>query len=153
MGGVFQWFRYQLVRRIFKHCGKNVDVNRKANFGNGRMVSIGDNSGIGANCRIPNNITIGSNVMMAPDCIILSNVNHKFDRIDVPMREQGVNYTKLTNIGNDVWIGQSVIITPGRTVKDGCVIAAGTVLTKDFPEYSVVGGNPSRLIRNRLSKQ
>ena len=53
-------------------------------------------------------------------------------------------------IGNDVWIGREVLFTPGRTVLDGTVIAARTCLCKDFPEYSVVGGNPSRLIKTRI---
>lgn len=150
IGLLFKWMRYQLVRHIFAECGKNVDVNRRVHFGNGRSVSIGDNSGIGANCHIPCNIVIGDNVMMAPNCCILGNVNHRFDRTDIPMREQGVKYTNRTIIGNDVWIGQNVLITPGRVIKDGCIIAAGTVLTKDFPAYSIIGGNPSVLIRRRI---
>lgn len=90
--------------------------------------------------------------MMAPDCIILGNINHQYERTDIPMREQGVKYSKPTVIGNDVWIGQNVLITPGRIIKDGCILAAGTVLTKDFPEYSIIGGNPSKIIRSRLEK-
>lgn len=86
---------------------------------------------------------------MAPDCCILANVNHTFSRTDIPMREQGVSYTNPTIIGDDVWIGQNVLITPGRKVSNGTIIAAGTVVTKDFPEYSIIGGNPSRLIRCR----
>ncbi len=150
VGPLSKWIRYQLVRHIFAHCGKNVDVNRRVNFGSGRYVSIGDNSGLGANSHIPNSIVIGANVMMAPNCYILGNVNHQFDRTDIPMREQGIKYTNPTVIGNDVWIGQNTLITPGRIIKDGCIIAAGTVLTKDYPEYSIIGGNPSRLIRSRL---
>lgn len=148
-GIIFKKVRYHLVKHIFSSCGNNVDINRRANFGNGRNVSIGNNSGIGSNCHVPNNITIGSNVMMAPNCCILGNINHRFERIDIPMREQGIKYTNKTIIGNDVWIGQNVLITPGRTIKDGCILAAGTVLTKDFPEYSIIGGNPSKLIRSR----
>ena len=149
-GGVYKLIRYQLVRHLFAKCGNNVDVNRKVNFGSGRNVCIGDNSGLGSNCSLPNNIIIGSNVMMAPNCCILGNINHRFERTDIPMREQGVSYTKRTEIGNDIWIGQNVLITPGRIIKDGSVIAAGTVLTKDFPAYSVVGGNPSKLIKSRI---
>lgn len=148
-GRIYKYIRYILVRHIFKKCGTNVDVNRKARFGNGRNVSVGDNSGIGSNCSIPNNISIGSNVMMAPNCCILTNMNHKYDRIDVPIKDQGIKYTKPTFIGNDVWIGQNVLITPGRVINNGSILAAGTVLTKDFPEYSIIGGNPSKLIRSR----
>ena len=52
-------------------------------------------------------------------------------------------------IGNDVWIGRSVFIMSGRNVANGSIIAAGTVLTKDFPEFSIIGGNPSKLIKSR----
>jgi virginiamycin A acetyltransferase len=56
-----------------------------------------------------------------------------------------------TIIGNDVWIGYKAVIMPGITIGDGAIIAAKTVVTKDVPPYSVVGGNPSRLIKKRFS--
>ena len=57
--------------------------------------------------------------------------------------------SRVTVIEDDVWIGRNVIMTPGRLIKKGSIIAAGCVLSKDFPEYSIVGGNPSKLIRIR----
>jgi acetyltransferase-like isoleucine patch superfamily enzyme len=65
------------------------------------------------------------------------------------MRGRGT-IKKQTVIENDVWIGRQCIFTPGRIVRTGTIIAAGTVLCKDFPEYSIVGGNPSKLIKSRL---
>jgi virginiamycin A acetyltransferase len=56
-----------------------------------------------------------------------------------------------TIIGNDVWIGYKAVIMPGITIGDGAIIAAKTVVTKDVPPYSVIGGNPSRLIKKRFS--
>ena len=56
---------------------------------------------------------------------------------------------KITRIGHDVWIGRDVHMTPSRTISDGSVIAMIAVLTKDFPPYSVVGGNPAKLIKSR----
>lgn len=53
---------------------------------------------------------------------------------------------KLTIIEDDVWIGRNVTMTPERTIKTGSIIGTGCVLTKDFPPYSIVGGNPGRLI-------
>lgn len=55
-----------------------------------------------------------------------------------------------TTIGNDIWIGINVTFTAGSTVKKGSIIGIGCVLCKDFPEYSIIGGNPSNLIRNRV---
>jgi len=56
-------------------------------------------------------------------------------------------------IGNDVWIGSDVIITSGVTVGDGAVIGTGSVITADVEPYSIVGGNPARLIRKRFSDE
>lgn len=149
-GGKF--LRYQLVRRIFKKCGKNVNVERGANFGSGRDIEIGDNSGIGVNACIPSNTIIGRDVMMGPNCYILAN-NHAFDRTDIPMWKQGFTERKSTIIEDDVWIGRNVTMTPGRKIRKGSIVAACTVLTKDFPEYSIVGGNPAKLIKSRLNEE
>ena len=141
--------RYTLCKRIFKYCGKNVNIERGAFFGSGRNIEIGDNSGIGIDANIPSDTVIGNDVMMGPNCYILPH-NHAFKRIDVPMIKQGYTEHKRTIIKDDVWIGRNVTMTPGRTILNGTIIAACCVLTKDFPEYSIVGGNPAKLIRSRL---
>lgn len=87
-------------------------------------------------------------VMIGPNLCILPH-NHHFERTDITMREQGIEAPRVTRIEDDVWIGRNVIMTPGRTVRRGTIIGAGCVLTKDFEPYSIVGGNPSRLIRKR----
>lgn len=56
---------------------------------------------------------------------------------------------KITRIGNDVWIGRDVHMTPDRTISDGTIIAMAAVLTKDFPPYSIVGGNSAKIIKSR----
>lgn len=148
VGKVCKWVRYQLCRRIFKRCGKNVNVERLAFFGSGKNIEIGDNSGLGINCTIPSNTIIGKNVMMGPNCYILG-ANHNFERIDIPMCEQGHTVSKQTVIEDDIWIGRSVVMTPGRNIKTGSIVAIGCVLCKDFPAYSIIGGNPSKFIRSR----
>lgn len=149
VGKPSKWIRYQLCRNIFAKCGKNVNIERGAFFGRGSLIEIGDNSGMGVNCHLPSNTKIGNNVMMAPNCYIL-NMNHAFDRTDIPMCQQGSTPPLTTIIEDDVWIGRGVMMTPGRVVKRGSVVAAGCVLCKDFPEYSIVGGNPFRFIKSRL---
>ena len=149
IGRLSNAFRVFCVKHIFKKCGKISTINRNIYFGNGLDIEIGDYSGIGANSVIPNNTKIGKYVMMAPDVHIISD-NHKFDTIDRPMCFQGSNkHHPPTIIDDDVWIGVRVIMTPGRHIKRGSIIAAGAVLTKDFDEYSVVGGNPAKLIKSR----
>lgn len=138
-----------LCRRIFEYCGENVNIEKGASFGKGTKIRIGDNSGIGINASIPDGTIIGDNVMMGPNCFVIGR-NHSFSRTDIPMCQQGYEYTKPLIIEDDCWIGRDVLITGGRVIKKGSIIAARCVLTKDFPEYSIVGGNPSKLIKNRL---
>lgn len=140
--------RVALCKRIFKKCGNIRTINRKVNFGSGANVVMGDASGIGARTRIPNDTIIGSHSILGRDSFILE-ANHRYDRLDLPINDQGSLPRKQTIIEDDVWIGLHTLMTPGRIIRKGTVVGMGTVLTKDFPEYSVVGGNPSRLIKSR----
>lgn len=146
-----KFIRYCLCKHIFKSIGTNVNIERRAFFGSGIGLEIGDNSGLGIRCNVPGDIIIGRDVMMGPDCHIFGQ-NHRFDRIDIPMIKQGMkDRNKRTIIGDDIWIGQYVTFTVGRHLANGSVVGACTLLCKDFPEYSVIGGNPSKLIGRRNS--
>ena len=89
--------------------------------------------------------------MMGTDVIIITR-NPRFDRTDIPMMEQGFEEERPVYIGNDVWIGDRVLILPGVHIGDGSIIAAGAVVTKDVPPYSIVAGVPARKIRDRFEK-
>ena len=147
-GRISRSLRRWCCSHIFEYCGQNVNIEKGAYFGRGDKIRIDDNSGLGINSVILNGSIIGKNVMMGPNCYIHSR-NHRFDRIDIPMCFQGFSEDKPVIIGDDVWIGQNVTVMVGRTIAKGSIIAANSVLTKDFPEYSIVGGNPARLIRKR----
>jgi len=136
------------AKRIFLKCGKNVNIGKGARFGDGKKIEIGDNSSLGINCKVPSNIIIKENVMMGPNVTIYSS-NHEFSRTDIPMIEQGYRHYPPVIINNDVWIGGQVIIMPGITIHEGTIIAAGSVVTKIFPEFSIIGGNPARFIKSR----
>lgn len=136
------------VKHIFYKCGQIHTFNRKVNFGSGLEVQIGDNSGIGANVDMPHDIVIGSHVMLGRQTHIFA-ANHTFDRIDIPMNEQLEVHRKKTIIEDDCWIGMRVILLPGRTIKKGTIIGAGAIVTKDFNSYSIIAGNPAKLIRSR----
>lgn len=140
--------RNALCRRIFKKCFVTSNIEKGASFGTGFNVELGEYSGIGINADIPSNTIIGDYVMMGPNCVILGQ-NHCFDRTDIPIMKQGYKRATPTIIEDDVWIGRDVTMTPGRHISKGSIIAAGCVLCKDFPEYSVIGGNPSKLIKIR----
>ncbi len=148
-GNIYKKIRYLLCKNIFEYCGENVNIQRLAFFGSGKKISIGNNSGLGINCRVHDNTIIGENVMMGPNCYMIANA-HLFEKTDMPMRLQGrKETTDQVIIEDDVWIGRDVMIIGSKHIKTGSILGARCVLTKDFPEYSIIGGNPSKLIRSR----
>jgi maltose O-acetyltransferase len=149
VGKLSKKMRYMACKQIFSECGKNVNIEKGAKFGNGFKIKIGDNSGIGINCVIPNDIIIGKNVMMGPNVYILGNFTHVTDNTSIPMMFQGMKSKGPVIIEDDVWIGRQVIINYERIIREGSIIAAGSVVTKDFNPYSIIGGNPAQLIKYR----
>lgn len=144
--------RVFLCKRIFKKCGNIRTINRKVNFGSGRNIEMGDYSGIGANTQIPSDTIIGKNVVLSRNCFVLHR-NHRYERTDIPINDQGYKQNLQTVIEDDCWIGMNTLFTPGRHVHKGTIVAMGSVLTKNFPEYSVVGGNPAKFIKSRLNEK
>lgn len=136
-----------LAKKTMKSTGKNINIEKGAIFD--RTVEIGDNSGIGINCKLYGKIVIGKNVMMGPEVYIYTS-NHSFQDASIPMYLQGYEKERPVIIGNDVWIGSRVTILPGTVIGDGSIIGAGSVVTKDIEDYDIVGGNPAKKIKNRL---
>ena len=152
--------------------GDNVYINALSKDG----ITLGDNVSIGAGSIIEctgvirelgDGIRIGSHVGFAQnafiavrgpveigdDCIFGPNVaihseNHVFANPDIPIRLQGATREGV-RIGRDCWIGEGAVILDGVTVGNGCVIAAGAVVTKDVPDFSIVGGVPARVLKRR----
>lgn len=85
---------------------------------------------------------------MGPEVTILSQ-NHAFSDTTKPIIEQGSDPKKPVIIGDDVWIGTRVIILPGVTVGSHAIIASGAVVTKNVPEWAIVGGNPAKILKMR----
>ena len=139
-------FRGFCGKLMLKSWGKYVNIEQGAIFS--AKVSLGDYSGIGVNARINGACTIGHHVMMGSDVVILTR-NHAFTRTDIPMLEQGFEDERPVAIGDDVWIGDRVIILPGVTIGSGSILAAGAVVTRDVPEYAIVGGVPARILKMR----
>lgn len=151
VGKLSNAIRVFICRHIFKKCGKVSTINRNIYFGNGKEVEIDDFSGIGANSVIPKDIKIGKYVMMGPDCYCVSH-GHQTSDPDTPMCFQGAvsgGGTSGIVIDDDVWIGTKVIITKGKHIGSHSILGAGAVVTKDVPEYAVVGGNPAKVIKMR----
>lgn len=133
------------VKLYIDRCGCDVDVGRKAKLT--AKLQLGDRSSVGDFSHLQGDITIGNDVMMAPRCALIAD-NHRHSDLSRPMNTQGTTEQKII-IGNDVWLGYGVIVLPGVTVGDGAILAAGAVVTKDVAPYSIVGGNPARLIKMR----
>lgn len=138
--------RYWFGSGFVEYCGKNVNFEKGAKFN--PELNIGDNSGIGVNCLVSGRTYIGKHVMMGPDCIMYS-YSHAYDRLDISMDQQGFEDPTPIHIGDDVWIGARVIVLPGVTIGNHCIIGAGAVVTRDIPDYAVVGGVPAKVIRMR----
>lgn len=108
-------------------------------------VIIGDNTRIGLHTTVIGPVEIGSNVNLAQG-IVVTALNHNFTDCAKRIDEQGVSTAKVT-IGNDVWIGANATVLPGVTIGNHCVVAAGAVVTKDVPSYSLVGGVPAKILK------
>lgn len=135
------------AKRAFVSVGKNVNWGKSLTIASN--FKIGNYSGVGDNAIIHSGVTIGNDVMIGKNLKIFT-FNHKIDRVDIPMRLQGSTEISPLLIEDDIWIGDNVIITPGCCrIGKGSVLAAGSVVTKDVPPYSVIGGNPARIIRTR----
>ena len=108
-------------------------------------VIIGDHTRIGLHNTIIGPVTIGSHVNLAQG-ITVTALNHNFADTSLRIDEQGVS-TKAVTIEDDVWVGANAVILPGVTVGRHAVIAAGAVVTKDVPPFSIVGGVPARMLK------
>ena len=92
-------------------------------------------------------VVIGDNALIAMHCCILSS-NHTVAPLGTPIHSQP-DVLLPTRIGHDVWLGARVTVLGGVTIGDGCVVGAGSVVTKDLPPGSVAVGVPARIIRQR----
>jgi acetyltransferase-like isoleucine patch superfamily enzyme len=157
----------------FVKLGQDVHISALGKKG----VSLGDNVGIGAYSRvvvstslhhlgeyikIGNNVGIGEfaylggggGLDIGDGCIIgqyfsCHPENHCHDEINVPIRLQGV-HRKGIKIGKNCWIGSKVTILDGVEIGDGCIIAAGAVVTTSFPSNAIIGGVPAKILKSRI---
>lgn len=115
----------------------------------GKGISIGNNVGIGEYAYLGG----AGGLEIGDDCIIGQYLschpeNHNHENINTLIRLQGVS-RKGVKIGSNCWIGSKVTILDGVTIGQGSIIAAGAVVTRSFPAYSVIGGVPAKLLKTR----
>lgn len=135
--------------------GKNLSIGFGSKIYPSKHIKVGNNVFIGRNCTISTSqsgksqIILGDNIMLAERVQIIGG-NHAFERIDIPINQQGEGKQGKIIIEDDVWIGASSIILTGVIIGKGSIIGAGSVVTKSVEPYSIVGGNPAKFIKSRM---
>jgi acetyltransferase-like isoleucine patch superfamily enzyme len=146
-GKTGSFFRRKLMG--FKSCGENVYIGDHVWFRAPWNISIGDDCRIHPTCFLDGagGIEIGSHVGLPSGTQIYSQ-NHRYQDKNVLYYQQEVDLAKVV-IEDDVWVGAQSMILAGVTIKQGTIVAAGSVITKDTEPYSVVAGVPARKIGQR----
>lgn len=148
--------RTALLHQMFGRVGKHSSVDINFHCECGKHIFIGDKVVINMNCTFldDNYITIGNNVLIAPNVQLYTathpvNASERFvENWDEKSGELFFRTKALPiTIGNDVWIGGGVIVLPGITIGDNCVIGAGSVVTRSILSNSLAVGNPCKVIR------
>ena len=140
--------RYWAASKLLAYCGKEIIVKNNCYFGNGSRLKVGDRSQLGQNARLGGDITLGEDVVMGPDVVMMA-TSHEFKDLNTPINQQGAKQEEPIVIGNDCWIGTRCIILPGVHLGNKCIVAAGAVVTHSFPDNSIIGGVPAKLIKTR----
>lgn len=144
--------RRRLIAPYFKSCGGNVRIHQGVRFRNVHRISLGNNVELGVDNFLQGggDLVIMDNAMLGPGVKIWT-VNHRFSDAEIPISLQGYDRQPVT-IGPKVWLGANVFVMPGVELGEGCVVSAGAVVAaKKYPPYSILSGNPARVIGNRLS--
>lgn len=136
-------------RMMFKSCGKSLLIYPDAYIVFSERISVGEQVSINTGVHIDGQggLTIGNFIMIGPNCVIVT-IGHGYKRTDIPMYAQPFEYGPIV-IEDDVWIGASAVISPGVRIGRGSIIAAGAVVVKDVPPFSVFGGVPAKLLWTR----
>ncbi len=135
----------KLIKELFGKSGEHISVEPPFRCDYGYNIEAGENFYANYNLTILDvgKVTIGNNVLFAPNVSIYT-AGHP---IHPDSRNTGYEYGIAVTIGDNVWIGGSTVICPGISIGSNSVIGAGSVVTKDIPDWCIAAGNPCRVIR------
>lgn len=159
----YLWDRIWAVvyKRAMRHCGKGVYIRPMSSDIKGvENLSVGDGTSIPKGSVIyctDAPLTIGRKVVFGPRPTIITG-DHRIDIvgkhiIDVTVEEKLPENDMPVQIEDGVWVGANVTILKGVTIGRGSVVAAGAVVTRSFPPYSIIGGVPAKIIRARFTDE
>lgn len=135
----------ELIKDILGKAGDNVFIEQPFHCDYGKNIEVGKNFFANYNCTILDvgKVIIGDNVMFAPNVSIYT-AGHP---VHPDSRNSGYEYGIEITIGDNVWVGGSVVINPGVHIGNNVVIGSGSVVTKDIPDNMIAAGNPCKVIR------
>lgn len=135
------------------HICAQVWLNAKKLAGSKPSLQIGDNTYIGRFSQINawQDVIIEDHVLIA-DRVFITDSDHNFEDINTPVILQGDRFKGAVRLKQGCWLGIGVVIMPGVTVGRNAVVGANSVVTKDVPDYTVVGGIPARVIKQLSTK-
>jgi acetyltransferase-like isoleucine patch superfamily enzyme len=148
-------------RKILTH-GEGLHIGARTKIWAPTRVEIGSHVYIGKNVHIEANCKIGNYCLIANGVAIVGRHDHDFSAVGFPMRfAPWIGSVRFSNrfiaeeavIEDDVWIGYGAIVLTGLTIGRGSVIAAGSVVTRDIPPYSIAAGVPAKVIDQRFVDQ
>lgn len=153
------WLIIKSSRKILS-AGRGIHIGKNCTFWAPDSISLGDNIYIGKNVRIECNTQIGDFSLVANNVAFVGRNDHEFRVIGIPVRfspwigrrERSIHRSELVFIESDVWIGFGSIVLTGVRIGRGAIIAAGSVVTRDVGPYTIVGGNPAKLIGRRFEE-
>jgi chloramphenicol O-acetyltransferase type B len=155
--GLLNYIRNMLSlkgRYPFVKYGKNVHIQWNVEiFSPNKNIIIGNNVGINSGTVIISDLVVGNDVLIAPKCGFINRGEHTYDVCGQTIFCGPRARSEIIVIKDDVWIGYGSAILGGITIGEGSIVAAGSIVINDVPEYSIVAGNPAKLIKMRFNKE
>lgn len=151
-----------LIRQKNIHLGNNSTFGRGTVFYAPTKINIGDNVYIGKYCTLETDIIIKDDVLLGNNIGLIGKYDHDYTQIGTSIKDspqiRDADYSfkgkgLKIEIENDVWIGYGSIIVSGVTIGRGAIVAAGSVVLNDVEPYSIVAGNPAKLMKMRFTPE